>query len=150
MGHYSPLHAKKGLTGKGRGQDTGPTHTPLTHGQAMKEPLIPPGEEDLEEIGQEWPKTINEAVSLLLAELGQEVKEEIASLPEGELGILHFGIGADIRNRFGLWTGNKALLLDCQKAKFEGRTDMPHRVAAIHPDDASGMIIQALWARLRH
>lgn len=111
---------------------------------------LTPEPEDLEKIAQGWPKTIDGAVSLLSTKLGQEAKDEIAALPEGELGTLHFGLGADIRNRFGLWAGNKALLLDCQKAKFEGRTDMPPNVDEIQPDDASAMIIRALWARLRH
>jgi hypothetical protein len=54
------------------------------------------------------------------------------------------------RNEFGLWQENRALLLDCQKAKFEGRADVPEGLIFIHPDDASMLIIRALWGRLRH
>ena len=58
----------------------------------MTMPLTPETE-DLEEIAQGWPKTIDGAVSLLSTELVQEVKDKIAALPEGELGTLDFGLG---------------------------------------------------------
>jgi hypothetical protein len=48
---------------------------------------------------------------------------------------LHFGLGVRIREDFGLWRGNRALLLSC---------------GSLDPDDASMAIIRALWARLRH
>lgn len=45
-------------------------------------------------------------------------------------GKFHLSIGAKIRNDYGLWNGNEALLNDCKVA---------------HPDDASSVILQRLW-----
>jgi len=54
--------------------------------------------------------------------------------PEEQLIRFHHGWGTGIRNEFGLWKGNKELLADCH---------------AEHPDDASMVIIQAVWERLQ-
>ena len=48
---------------------------------------------------------------------------------------LHFSLGAYIRNNFGLWGGNRALLDDC------GVDDA---------DDASGVILRALYRKLMY
>ena len=46
--------------------------------------------------------------------------------------------------------GNKLLLADCQGV-YDGDDDVdPDGILTIHPDDASMVIIRALWARLRH
>ena len=55
-------------------------------------------------------------------------------MEEDELIRLHRGFGMWIRNNFGLWKGNKALLMETGKR---------------HPDDASAVIITALWRTLR-
>ena len=49
----------------------------------------------------------------------------------------YFGLGMYIRNAFGLWRGNKALLDDCSKGE------------QVHPDTVSMIIIEALWEDLR-
>lgn len=59
---------------------------------------------------------------------------KIASMAEDELTTLHFGIGQRVRNHFGLWGDNAALL----KASGEANAD-----------DASGVIIQAFWQAIR-
>lgn len=82
------------------------------------------------------PKTLEEAVALLISEMSEKSKNYVQSLPEDELFIFHFGFGMTIRNRFGLWTGNFDLLESC------GSPDM-------HPDNASGVIIHALWRELQ-
>jgi hypothetical protein len=61
-------------------------------------------------------------------------------MSENDLIHLHFGLGMGIRNDFGLWTGNEALIESCRiKA---GKDDL-------HIDDTSSVIIKALWERLK-
>jgi len=80
------------------------------------------------------PETINEAVEQLMLILTDIQKSEVASLPENELLFLHFTIGVAIRDGFNLHDLNSPLFKDC---KVE------------HPDDASGVIIKALWGQLK-
>ena len=56
------------------------------------------------------------------------------ALARDQLGGLHFGLGMWIRNNLGLWNGNGALL------QSTGQTDA---------DDASMVIVVAVWDRLR-
>jgi hypothetical protein len=59
---------------------------------------------------------------------------QIVALPEDGLISLRFGLGQHIRNAFGLWEGNDTLLRAC---------------GTIEPDDASMVILEALWERLQ-
>jgi hypothetical protein len=70
--------------------------------------------------------------------VSEEDKTAIAHMSASELIDPHFSLGMYIRNAFGLWQGNHALLMSCSAA---GRP--------IHPNDASGVIIEALWTCLR-
>ena len=81
------------------------------------------------------PRTIEEEVNRLIAEMPPENKEQLAEV-QTEEGLIHyhFGLGQYIRNEYGLWAGNDELLKECGTA---------------HADDASGVIIKALWSRLR-
>jgi hypothetical protein len=81
-----------------------------------------------------WPETIDEAVGVVIATLSDEEKAAIAAMAESELIGLHFGLGAWIRNNLGLWKGNRALL------EATGEADA---------DDASMVIVEAVWKRLR-
>ncbi len=81
-----------------------------------------------------WPATIDEAVGVVIATLADEEKATISAMSESELIGLHMGLGAWIRNNFGLWSGN-GLLLES--------TGEPNA------DDASMAIIVAVWRRLR-
>jgi hypothetical protein len=96
------------------------------------------------------PRTLNEAVDRLALMLSQAEKEEIAALTEDDLIGLHFSLGMTVRNDFGLWRENRPLLLDCQRIKYRDAGDSPEGLLLIDPDDASMMIIRALWTRLRH
>lgn len=82
------------------------------------------------------PKSVDEAVAALKDKLSEANLEQISLMREEDLIGLHFGLGTWIRNAFGLWGGNGELLASC------GSADM-------HPDDASGIIIHALWKSLR-
>jgi hypothetical protein len=90
--------------------------------------------------GTGMPKTVDEAVKRLIANMPLKVKSEMAKMEESELIDLHFSFGAFIRNQFGLWSGNEDLLNDCrQKAG----------ITFMHHDDAAAFIIGELWERLR-
>jgi len=89
--------------------------------------------------GTGMPKTVDEAVQRLIANVPLKVKSEMAKMEESELIDLHFSFGAFIRNQFGLWSGNEDLLNDCRKVSGN---------PTLHPDDASTEIIRSLWKRL--
>jgi len=80
------------------------------------------------------PKTVEEAVDLLLMLLSDDNKQNIKNTSEEDLVLLHMGLGASIRNEFGLWKDNKELLKACGKEC---------------PDDSSSVIIKALWKKLK-
>ncbi|NOS75001.1 MAG: hypothetical protein HOP36_10815 [Methyloglobulus sp.] len=55
-------------------------------------------------------------------------------MSESELIDLHFGLGLAVRNAFGLHDRGSTLRLSC---------------GTEHPDDASQIIIQALWEKVK-
>jgi hypothetical protein len=87
---------------------------------------------DLTELSN--PKTVGEAVAILMHDLSSETLAELRQTPEDELIDHHLGLGRFIRNVFGLHGGNLDLLQDS---------------GTLNPDDASLAIIRALWHRLR-
>ena len=90
--------------------------------------------------GTGMPKTVDEAVKRLVANLPLKFKVDLSKMDEGELINLHFSFGAFIRNQFGLWNENVDLLTDCRK--LSGITFM-------NADDATAFIIWELWKQLR-
>ncbi len=82
----------------------------------------------------QWPVTVDQAVGVLLGMLPKDEADKIAAMSRDDLINLHFGLGAWIRNNFGLWAQNTALLENTGQS---------------HPDDAAGVIIEALWSRLQ-
>ena len=86
------------------------------------------------------PTTITEAVNILLSELPIEDKHRIKDSSEEGLINFHVGLGMTIRNIFGLWKKDSTLLEDCKKLSGD---------PSLHVDDASVMIIKALWERLQ-
>jgi hypothetical protein len=85
-----------------------------------------------------WPKTVDEAVERLISELPLKEKTKISNMPEEELVTLHPMLGTYVRNRFGLWSGNKKLKSSC--FFVSGKKDL-------HEDDASAFIIRKVWER---
>jgi hypothetical protein len=83
---------------------------------------------------KEWPATVDEAVGVVSATLSDNDKATISAMAESELVSLHMSLGAWIRNNFGLWSGNGPLLES---------TGEPNA------DDASMVIVVAVWRRLR-
>ena len=86
------------------------------------------------------PETVSEAVECLIDELPQVDKLRISSLEEYELMDLYFPLGLQIRNNFCLWTGNEKLMQSCRE--ISGEKDL-------HVDDASFVIIEELWKKLK-
>ena len=84
------------------------------------------------------PATLDEAVGVILATLEDKDLSEIAQMPFTELFSLHFGLGQWIRNNLGLWKANSPLMKAIQE-----------HTPGIHADDASMVIIEALWHRLQ-
>ena len=87
-----------------------------------------------EPVNPDYPTSIEAAVRILQSMVPPEELVKITQMEEDELIRLHRGLGMSIRNNFGLWKGNKVLLLETGKR---------------HPDDASEVIITALWRTLR-
>jgi len=81
-----------------------------------------------------WPKTVDEAVTRLVASLSDKDKIEVRDTPKKELWRFHSYWGMGIRNEFGLWRGNTNLMADCHTQE---------------PDDASMIIIEAVWQKLQ-
>jgi Domain of unknown function (DUF6794) len=82
----------------------------------------------------QWPLTVNDAVTRILAGMSTENKEKIRATKKDDLILYHHGWGTGIRNEFGLWNGNYSLMSDCH---------------ADYPDGASMVIIEAVWQRLQ-
>ena len=81
-----------------------------------------------------YPRTLHGAVDALISQMTEEEKELIRGLDKEDLIGFHVSAGPDIRNKFGLWKDNYELLISC---------------GWVHPDDASMVIIEAVWQSLR-
>ncbi len=170
-----------GLASSGCG---GQMNRPMVHDQAEPSPpaaarkvSVHPGDNHRQTDGslkpEHWPRTVDQAVDLLVARLSVDFKREIRSTPRDDLDKYHNGFGDGIRNDFGLWADNDDLLRDCAlrhpdyvqameehpsalvlslksfKDLKENTTGPPVEVIIVMPDDASGIIIEALWERLQ-
>lgn len=82
-------------------------------------------------------KTVDEAVNIIISRLSQDDINYLKNSTKADRYMLHFGLGMGIRNSFGLWKGNEALLKDACGGKI------------CHPDDASSVIISKLLERLK-
>ena len=85
-----------------------------------------------------WPTTYEEAVTRLLDEIPDEERYGLMTTPRSDLNKWHYILGMTIRERYGLWQGNIALLRSC--AAHGG---------GFGPDSTSMAIIKVAWARLR-
>ena len=89
---------------------------------------------------EKLPKTVNEAVDRLIADLPLKDKTTIAKMAEKDLMTLQITLGSYIGSEFGVWTGNAELLFSCKRASGDLHID---------PDHAPTVIIEKLWKRLR-
>lgn len=86
------------------------------------------------------PKTVQEAVEILVSELPLKEKITIANMVEEELIMLNANLGRFILDNFGLWSGNEKLVESClAEAKYSLHDE----------DDAVAVIVKELWQKLR-
>lgn len=88
------------------------------------------------------PRTLDEAVGIILDILTAEQKEKLKSCSEPELGDFHFTLGAWIRNNFihdnkNAWELKQSII------------DNPDDYIFAHPDRISGLIVKAVWKALQ-
>jgi len=86
------------------------------------------------------PKTVEQAVDILLSDLSLQEKTAIVNMQKDSLNALHFSLGRFIRNKFSLVVDNRELMKSCRL--LLGKQDL-------HPDDASSVIIESLWETLQ-
>jgi len=115
---------------------TAPAATEEDSGSSTPAPQESSGAEEAEEkeASVTLPSTIDEAVDFILSEMNEKDKRTIMETPRDDLIKYHMGFGTAIRNKLGLWSGNTKLMKATKKQ---------------HPDDASMVIIEALWERLQ-
>ena len=85
----------------------------------------------------DWPRTVDEAVNLILIKLDDASKAQVKSTARADLVKFHRGWGMGIRNSYGLWGGNTDLLKSCGDDKV------------IHPESCSAVIIEHVWQKLQ-
>lgn len=83
---------------------------------------------------KELPRTVEESVERLMLVLDDDDKVLVRDRSKDDLFALHFGLGLEIRNAFGLHGRNADLIESCRCSD---------------PDDASMVIIEGLWGALR-
>jgi hypothetical protein len=89
---------------------------------------------------EKQPQSVEEAVDRLHANMGLNDEILLATMNEEDLIDAHFALGHHIRHEFGLWTGNDALLESCRIVAGDKN---------LHIDDASMVIINALWEKVK-
>ncbi len=83
-----------------------------------------------------WPETVEAVTKMIIADMPEKNRLIIKGTKWQDLIKYHHGWGTGIRNHYGLWRGNQKLLLAaCGKP--------------CHPDDASVIIIEAVWVELQ-
>lgn len=88
------------------------------------------------------PRTLDEAVGIILDILTSEQKEELKSNSESGLVDFHLTLGAWIRNNFIYGNKNAGELT-------QSIIDNPDDYIFAHPDDISGLIVEAVWKALQ-
>ncbi len=96
-------------------------------------------EKDYFEKLPETPKTVNQAVDILISKMVLKDKVIIANMTYGELVDLNSSLGAYIKNIFRLWSG-KELMESCRFVTKNKK---------LNEDGACFAIIETLWKRLR-
>ncbi|MDP1718633.1 MAG: hypothetical protein Q8L40_11215 [Burkholderiales bacterium] len=81
-----------------------------------------------------WPRDKIVAVALLIAKMTPDSGASLARTKREDLFPDHTGLADFIRQHFGLWDGNTALIESC---------------ACDSPDDAAVAIVEMTWKALR-
>ena len=83
-----------------------------------------------------WPTSISETVTDILRRMPDQDKQRVWATKKDDLIKFHHGWATGIRNHYGLRRGNDKLIVSaCGKP--------------CHPDDASMLIIEAVWTALQ-
>ena len=85
------------------------------------------------------PKTVDEAVNILIEHISLKHKAGLAKLSEDVLANLRLSLGIYIRDVFRLDTGNRDLLESCREISKD---------KYLHHSQAPAVIIKELWKRL--
>ena len=93
-----------------------------------------------------WPKTINEAVELMIDTMSDVDKRELQNAKKEELSRFHYTLGMLICGWFGLYNGNKSLLAACANTR---KNEIERLVFLNDPEEASMIIVEAIWIQLR-
>ena len=88
---------------------------------------------------ENWPRTHEAAVSLMIEKLSHDWKETIAATDYSKLVNLNRLLGMGIRNYLGLWRGNEELMKSCLQLR---------KMVQLDPDVVSLIIIEEIWKRL--
>lgn len=84
-----------------------------------------------------YPETVDIAADIIIKRLSDEDRLLIKNTKKEDLINFHHGWGTSIRNDFGLWDGNEKLLRSACHGEI------------CDPDEASMVIIEAVWMRLQ-
>lgn len=82
-----------------------------------------------------WPRSLEGAVQSALSSMSDKHKKIVKDSNKKNLKNFHTSLGKKIRNEFGLWEGNDELLISC---------------GTLNPDNASMVIIRAIWKALQN
>ena len=88
----------------------------------------------------EFPTSVEEAIELLKQALPLKDRTLMANMQLHELEHLRSGLGEYVKQNFGLYSGNKALLDSCMQRS---------KVKNLLPDEACAIVLRALWEDLQ-
>ena len=88
---------------------------------------------------EDWPKTVEDAVSFLIAQLSANYKKNLIHSEFDDLLNYNRFLGMNIRNALGLWRGNDALMRSCLDLRKSTNYD---------PDYVSLILIEEVWKEL--
>jgi hypothetical protein len=86
------------------------------------------------------PQTLDDAVDRLFAELPFRERTKIGNMAKEDLQTLHPTFMPHIRDDFGLWDDNAALLASCRTVAKDPQ---------LHQDEAGPLIVRKLWEKLQ-
>lgn len=86
------------------------------------------------------PQSVAEAVDRLISNMPLKDKITVANMSRKELSGLHSNLGRFIMDNFGLLSGNRELMKSCRSVSKD---------VLLQEEDAVGVIIAALWDKLR-
>jgi hypothetical protein len=98
--------------------------------------------------GRAWPRSVDDAVERLLVGLSPQWKETLRGTTRERAQGMNLTLGLAIRNAFGLWRGNRALLADCARQRDGLSHSEPVGGGRIDADAASAVILGVTWDRL--